>query len=481
MSQWKHVYEGDPPGTVYGKTEHAKIKKAIDTHGFSIFMLLDKKTCDLHILKIWEVILAQPWADEFLIKITRDDGTVLDPANPEHAAEFLAKVKGKLSKATRTQFERGWTMHKQFGAHCDNKGYHDQLIWDLRSDPYLSDILDVIFGTKNWRMQPERKIQLLPGQGEGIGAHIDSQFYLAILRALNGDNSIKLLQSKVNFTKSRIRIAPGTHTHEFWLNVHKYYKHILNLDSKKPKNGLDKNDEDPMGIRELSESFLCPARSCVVFNQYTIHEHPKLGCTEEMVYGAYVGSTTDMSQVENVLQSFKCGEAPEEHPSGDKVHYIPLKYYNFPKHMLKKIMMLKGVKVWKGPLRPGEMRKVEHPLVRRSEKGKKGLYFVQEPNVGYVPPTLTELGLKNLVGVERMEKMRRTGEYDGSGTWTWRAGGSASSGSAVGGSAAGGSAAGGAAAGGSAAGKRKFAEIEVIEISSDSESDSDKEEVYDLD
>ena len=439
---WKHVYSGDAPGTVYGKTEHARINAAIDTHGFAITILLTEDECDAHILKIWEVLYKQPWSDKYLIKIERDDGTVLDPANPAHAKEFLAKVKGKLSKATRKEFEGGWSMHKQFGAHCDDIGYHDQLIWDLRSDPDLSAILDAIYGSKNWRMHPERKIQLLPGQGEGIGPHIDSQFHLAILRALNGDNSIDLLQSKVNFTKSKICIAAGTHKHEFWRQVEKEYKDILNLGSKKPKNGLGKDDEDPMGIRELSKSYVCPRGSVVIFNRYTIHEHPKLGCDEEIVYGAYMGSTTDMTQVDNVLQSFKEGKAPDEHPSRDKIHYIPLKYYNFPKHMLKKILMLKGVKVWQGPLRPGEMPKIEHPLVRRSEKGKKGLYFVQAPNVGYVPPTLTELGLKNLVGVERMEKMRRTGEYDGSGSWTWRAGSVAGESSAAG--AAGGSAASGA-------------------------------------
>jgi hypothetical protein len=477
---WQHVYSGVlPPGHVHAKTDLKAIKDAFNTHGFAIVQFLTKEQCNEHILMIWKnILLNQPWSDKYKIEIKGKDGTVLDAWNPAHVPEFLEIVTGYLDNDMLKMLTEGSPMHRQFGACCDPAAWHDQEIWNLRQDPEFCRIIDRIYGHQNWRTHAERKIHMLPCQGEGISAHFDQATSKVLARAEARDDSIGVLQIKFAFSDAKIKVAPGTHSHDFWLEFKKHYKDIMTLTSKKPKNGLDKNDADPMGIRKMIETFLIPFGAFAVF-QNMWHEHPKHGRNSKIVFGAYMGTTTDMSEVDNAIDSFIHGKPQKKFPSGDDVHYVPLKYFNFPRHMRKKIDMLP---LHEGPLWPGQERCELHPMVRRKETGQKLLYMVPPENVGYVPPTLTALGLKNLVGFERREKMRQSGEWDGSDTWTWRAGASAAAVAplpAVAVSAGpaekpmsgseGKERADDADAGAAAAGSKRKAEIEYIEISDDDE------------
>jgi len=419
---WKHVYTGKPPGTICAKDDAVGIDQQFRTHGFAIVQVLTLDECKLHVLNIWkQVILQQPWSDEHRLVITDKDGRVLDPANPAHADEFYAQVTGVLDAKTRERFKRGWTMHRQFGACCDPKAYHDQMTWDLRMRADLCGIINQLYGHTKWRAHVERPVALLPTEGHGIGPHVDQATSAAIARAARRDDSHTVLQVKMAFTWSSICVAAGTHSHGFWDLVPAHYADELDLKSKRPKNGLPKNGKDPLGIAALMVKYALPPGCVVFFDPSLWHTHGKLSAADAVVYARYLGTTTCMEQVDDVLRSFREGNAPKTHPSGDPVHYVPLKYFNFPAHMWAKILMLFAVFRFQGPLRPGEERVELHPMVQRSKTGKKDLFIVALPNYGHVCPTLTRLGLRILVGEERMEQMRLSGEWDGGDTWTCEA------------------------------------------------------------
>jgi len=290
------------------------------------------------------------------------------------------------------------------------------MTWDLRMRVDLSGIINQIYGHTKWRAHVERPVALLPTEGHGIGPLVDQATSAAIARAARRDDRHTVLQVKMVFTWSSICVTAGTHSHGFWDLVPTNYADELDLNSKRPKNGLPKNGKDPLGIAALMVKYALPTGCVVIFDPSLWHTHGKLSAADAVVYVRYLGTTTCMEQVDDQMRSFREGNEPKTLPSGDPVHYVPLKYFNFPAHMWAKILMLFAVFRFQGPLRPGEERVELHPMVQRSKTGKKDLFIVALPNYGHVCPTLTRLGLRILVGEERMEQMRLSGEWDGGDT-----------------------------------------------------------------
>jgi len=358
-------------------------KEFYDAYGVVVVKLLDAAQCDRLILEQWtKVIQTQPWSYQYKVRV---------PHDPVHQPqEFLRTVKSPLSPKMRNQFKEGWCLHRGFGACCDPVVFHLPEVWEVRQDPKLYDLARQLTGVSELWVTIERSIQKLPGEGEDEFLHWD-------LDPLNIDDEhteSKHVCGKVCYTASRFVCVPGTHTADFFKVFRdQYAQHYANIKAGTPKFAIDFAKPDPLDLVGHGKAYVIPAGCIVMWNDRLLHGQAKTPLSHPIEYGCYVGFrpavanakyriASGIHELEDRLNSYYNGVAPQLWPSLDRVQFYPKRFQNFPK-------LLQGYidKMPKG-----------HPSIaeRVTAKNKTVAHLIPWRDGAYVPPVLSSLGRKLL-------------------------------------------------------------------------------------
>jgi hypothetical protein len=162
------------------------------------------------------------------------------------------------------------------------------------------------------------------------------------------------------------------------------------------KFGLDPKKGDPLGLFDRQRSYEVPPGCVIFWHPKLLHGQTKTPRDAPIEYGCYLGyfpahsrnayeEKCGRDELENRIDSYYKGVAPQLWPSMDKIHYYPKRFMNFPK-------LLQGY-IDKMP--PG------HPSIqtRTTGNGQVVPHLVPILNRDYVPQELSELGRK-LLGLD---------------------------------------------------------------------------------
>ena len=238
-------------------------------NGLVVIKILDDSLCKELVLEQWRnILLKQPWKEEYRIRVRGKNGCILDIDSPEDRTEFLRIVMEPLSKETREHFEQGWCLHRGFGACCDPCVFHLPLVWSIRQNPNLYDIASRLMGRTELWVDINRSIQKLPGQGDDEFLHWDfNPFHPdAQCEASPG------VCGKACYTRSRFVAVLGTHTpdcHRRFADA--YRQHYPGVKPADRKFGLRPDRPDPLGLARQRRVFEVPAGCVVLWSPLLLH------------------------------------------------------------------------------------------------------------------------------------------------------------------------------------------------------------------
>ena len=305
---------------------------------------------------------------------------------------FVDAVTGPFSAKRRKELEKGWPLHRGFGACADDSVWHTRGVWAVRQDTDLYEIGRTLLGRDDLHVTLDRGIQKLPGQGESEFLHLDYNPFKTSDETQGGNE--KVLQGKIVYTESNFICVPGTHTDAFLKEFQTTYAPIYPRVSEKDKKfELKEEKEDPMNLIGRKREIRVPAGCVIFWNDRLFHGvnlNPK---DAEVKYGMYVGfkpavsregykTATGRDELQDRLRSFKEGCAPLAYPSMDMVWHCPKMFQSFPK----------GMKAYLDKLPP------DSPLrgTRMTKKGDIVETIKSFPNTNYKAPKLTALGEQGL-------------------------------------------------------------------------------------
>lgn len=339
------------------------------------------------VMNVWnEVIMGQPWKDEYKCKVVGKHGRVLD--SEANRIELYETITSPLSGKNLKNFKDGWPLHRGFGAPCDDQVWNKNWVWDVRQHPVLYELMKLLLEEEDIEVDVNRIIAKLPTEGDNEFAHVD-------MNPLQKDgDALHNVCGKFMCTPSRFVCARGTHTSKFYDHFCHMYRSIYPVQFEMAANagiakfGLDFEKDDPLGIIQKMQELVIPAGCIVLWNGWLWHGHTKTPKEDPIEFGAYVGfqrsdSVSDAYRKAK-RKSFESGSAPPIYPSKDEVHFYPKRFRNFPNIL------------------QGYIRKLPDGHECISERKTKNNKVVPDlspfPNKGYVPPKLTEIGKKLLYG-----------------------------------------------------------------------------------
>ena len=381
-------------GVVYDISQKDEIAAHFHLHGYVVAQVLNKEECDIRVCELWtNVIQKQPWRTEVLLAIKGADGRTLDANEEADRPAFVDAVTGRLSKQTREYFGAGWPMHTTFGAPCDNRSFHTNLIWEVRQHEQLYEAATAIASERDLWVDINRSIMKLPGKGDDEFLHWDYDIFSDTPQSVIGAATI---QGKIMYTAAEFVCVPGTHTADFKTKFRRQYGPVYPHRSKAAsKFGLKPECADPMGLVSKKQVVSVPAGCVVFWSPFLLHGHSRSPLTSPTQYGMYIGyqkagsrpeysrrAQTEKTELEDRLGSYAEGRAPLLWPSLDPIHYYPWKFRNFP-HLLGFVI---------------ERMREDDPRITTRVNGKKATvqHLVDVVDKQYIPPKLTKLGARLL-------------------------------------------------------------------------------------
>jgi hypothetical protein len=301
------------------------------THGFVIVRALTAEECVANIkAQACGILLKQPWKQTLVV---RDAGEALDIEDDRYVR---ALTRPNLDKETLAHYEAVWPFHSGFGACCDPAAFHLPEMWRVRENPALYNIASRLMGGRRdlW-VDINRCIQKLPGKGEEEFIHWDMDF---LHKPHEADSAVS---GKVMFTDGVFICVPGTATAAFQAEFKRLYQPLYpNAKAGAAKFALDKSKPDPMGLAAKKVAAKVPAGCAVFWSEWLLHgvrKNPRRGHIQFGMYLGYfpAGSRKEyarkakVEELQDRLESFRRGVAPQLWPSFDRIHYYPARYVNF--------------------------------------------------------------------------------------------------------------------------------------------------------
>ena len=386
-------------GQRYDKADLVNIKAHYEKFGVVIVSgLLTPDQCNELILEQWaKIILAQDYTDEYKLKITDEDGRVLDPTVDADKPKFLEQVTGPLSTEKHNKFKAGLPKHVGFGAGCDPSVWHLEKVWALRQDPCLYKVAKTICNERKLWVTICRQVHVLLGMAELL--HWDRNMYKAWLESFSGaPKELEELgvQAKACYSEEMQFICvPETHTNEFLQDFHEQYgPHYDQLMKDHNKFGLSTDKPDPMNLFGKKVKLIMMQGDFVFWDRGLLHG-TEVNTSKKIKYGSYIGfngavsraaykKASGVDELTDRLASFEKGMPPICYGSCDKVHVFPELWKSHGKRMLADA-------VKKLPDKHASI----YDHVQKNGTVVQYLKFL--PQTNYVKPTLSELG-KRLLG-----------------------------------------------------------------------------------
>ena len=271
-----------------------------------------------------------PYSDQYLLKLKAADGRMLHVKNPaDREAITTELLRTKLSKENLGYLLQATPPHREFGAPCTPQSFYSDWFSELRQDTDIYRVAEKLLGQSHLWVPINRSIVRLPTQGEKALLHWDRDPRLA--ECVDDEE----LQGKVCFTDGTFVCVLGSHTKEFLSEFCAQYDPLY--PGRKlgvAKYGLVR-ERDPMGLFQRQRAYRVPAGCLVLWTSKLLHGHAIIGRDECISFGCYLGFKTSISEAERKVcrELYRDGAVPRVWPSGDKVHFFPLKYTNFPRLM----------------------------------------------------------------------------------------------------------------------------------------------------
>jgi hypothetical protein len=303
------------------------------THGFVVVRALTAEECVANIkAQVSGILLKQPWKQRLVVQ---DIWRALD-IEYETERYVNALTRSKLDKETLAHYEAVWPFHSGFGACCDHAAFHMPEMWRIRENPELYAIARHLMGGRRdlW-VDINRCIQKLPGKGDEEFLHWDLDFLHNEHRA---DSAVS---GKVMFTDGVFVCVPGTATAAFQAEFKRLYQPLYpNAKAGAAKFALDKAKPDPLDLVAKKVAVKVPAGCAVFWSEWLLHGVQKNPRDGHIQFGMYLGyfpagsrkeyeRKAKVVELQDRIDSFSRGTAPQLWPSFDRIHYYPARYVNF--------------------------------------------------------------------------------------------------------------------------------------------------------
>jgi hypothetical protein len=354
----------------------AKMKTAFEEHGIVCINLKDKVDKRTAVREIAVKIFGQlPYSDEYLLQLkSSKDGRMLHIRNPDDIEDIITELLGtNISRENLKLLKKAYPPHRQFGAPCVDYSWLLNWINNLRQDKGLAMVGRTLLGTEEEETEEEeelhcpihcpinRAIVRLQDEGENTLLHWDTDPRTHILDdgktgekkgEKKGEKTSKKkgektgekqgkreIQGKVCVTKGVFICVPGTHTLEFLGQFCEKYEDLY--PGRKlgiAKYGLDPT-KDPMNLFGRQVAFEIPEGHVVFWHPLLLHGHKKHPRDEGIGFGCYIGyeKSGAATQHEECKNLYLHGIPPKYYPSGDRVHFFPAKFKNFP-HLFNSVV-----------------------------------------------------------------------------------------------------------------------------------------------
>jgi len=400
-------------------------------NGFVVMRALSDTTCkDCIKEQVGKILLKQPMKDEYRLKVHKmrfdsrervyrstDEMIDFDTHPDDYIKNLLVSP---IDPATRERYKNSWTLHRGFGACCDNVVFHLPHVWEIRQNPQLFQVACRLMGGRDdlW-VDINRSIHKLPEEGENEFLHWDIS---NIFGDFIGDQGV---QGKGVYTDSQFFCVPGTHTKEFHTRFVKSYRPLYTDKPNAPKFKLDKS-KDPFNLCEQSKTYLLPGGCVLFWSSRLLHGQKKTPKDAPIEFGTYLGymvaqdrpqyakaalkwqehidqrfggegkgylAGRPLSELADRLYSYEHGVAPILWPSLDPIHFYPYRFENLHNHLLSILEKMTD--------RARVKYECTEYLITKKDRTIQSIRPWK--NKRYVAPQLTELGRK-LLGLDFVPK-----------------------------------------------------------------------------
>lgn len=324
------------------------------------------------------------------------------PRRPE--ARLRRPAGPRLTKKEIKHLRDHWLPHKAFGAPCEPPMFHLQEFYRIRQDPQVYQVFAELLGQKELYTELNRPKMVLPGEGDEELCHWDADPF-------HWDNDGRAdtlgFHCLVAFSDlTTVFSTETTWTKEWVTRFRELYAPLRNAE---PQAKVHIKDHDPLNLRDKWQYIKVPAGSIIIWSNKLLHSSYK-NTSDQIIYGMYHGyqkaedrkemanPELGLNQTEDRLRAYKTGQMPYKYPSGDKTHYIPARWQNFPKIVASYQRRL-----------PQDCEQAQQTRILQYGPNKgKVVPFMYEPlPVGYHPPPLSDLG-KRLMGIEAWPDSQET-------------------------------------------------------------------------
>lgn len=326
------------------------------------------------------------------------------PRKPEHQ---LRRPQGvNLTMDERKELVKNGFPHYGFGGPVEPPMCHLNVMWKVRQDPKIYKIFADILGEEKLWVEINRPKVVLPTCGTKELCHVDNDPHFWENDGKAETSGLHCIVSccdgmKVVLSKKK------TWTKEFTDSFKANYPH-----NGKKRDKVQIGNHDPLHIKDQDwQTIPVPKGAMVIWSNKLFHSAykntPPRGEGGKILYGFYHGfqkaesrpemanTELGLNQWQDRIRSYLHGFTPFKYPSGDKVHYTPYRWVNYPKMAANYAAKY-----------PDGHPQAQHKRVIQSgpNKGELVTTFKEPaPHINYTPPKLTELGQK-LLGLVPWEK-----------------------------------------------------------------------------
>jgi hypothetical protein len=307
-----------------------KMKTFYEENGVVCIDLEDKidtrKTVREFVLKLFKQM---PYRREFRLNFKLANGKEVHVDNDEDLDDIVdVLLEERMSSVNLARLKKCLPPHATFGAPCTPQSFHLDVENEVRQDPELYEAVAFLLNNKGINCDVNRAIFRVPTVTKGE----DFLHYDLDPRQTKPDVDWEA-QGKVQVTESIFVCVPGSHKPEFLESFVKVYNPMY-PDRKLgvSKYGLHP-DKDPWGLFGTQRAYRVPAGHAVFWSPWLMHGHPSSDRNTPIGMGFFLGYQPEVSAEERAIRRelFRTGGVPRVWPSGDRVHFFPRKFLNFPK------------------------------------------------------------------------------------------------------------------------------------------------------
>lgn len=323
-----------------GDPDHAReMKSFYDENGIVCIHLGDKINTRQAVREFVTSIFRQmPYRKEFLLNFKLKNKKEIHIDNDEDIDDIVnVLLDSRITSENLRRLKNALPPHATFGAPCTPPSFHLDIENKIRQDEQLYRAITLLLDNERINCDFNRAIFRVPTvtQGEDF-LHFDLD-----PRAIRSDID-SLIQGKVCITACKFICVPGSNTDEFLKGFNEVYAPLY----PGRKHGVAKFAiepgpvKDPWDLFGKQKAFEIPAGSIVLWSPKILHGHPSFGRETPISIGFYLGFGPEVSkeQREALVKSYKEGSIPEFWPSGDRVHFFPKKFKNFPGMLQKTVV-----------------------------------------------------------------------------------------------------------------------------------------------